>query len=133
MKVNLPNSCANLLMIIAISSLLCACITMPGYRQVINEDNFNLLIIAPNEQTKQEIQFDTMQSELVHLPMNSSINFASTDEHGEHELLIKNVSGEIIYEYRINGHKATFDTKARSWFTEHIPQIIKKSGLETHL
>ena len=132
MKKTTPLLNSKTLIVMLLSSSLCACITMPGHRQIIKENNFTLLITAPNEEAKKQILFDQTQTNLVRLPKNLSLKFNSQDENGEHEVVIKSVSGVLIYDYRINGRSAPFDNEAKAWFTKNIPRIISKSGLYTH-
>ena len=131
MRANRAISGSRLLVLILIFGLLSACLTLPGHRQTIKEDNFELSITAPSEQVKREIRFNKQQTKLLELPMEVSIELYLLDKYGKHELSITNVSGFINYDYHLNGRKVPFDRRARTWFTDQIPRIIKASSLNT--
>lgn len=128
---HLPFGSSKILTLLVLASVLSACITLPGHRQIVEEDNFYLLINTQSEQAKRDIRFNTEKGELVELPPHSSIELAITDENGMHEMVIKNLNSTIEYQYKRNGRTAPFDDATKQWFVSQIPMIIEKTGLSS--
>ncbi|MDP5148858.1 hypothetical protein [Rheinheimera baltica] len=116
------------LVILAFLSLgLSACITWPGYRHTIDQENFYLHITASSRAINKEIRFNAEETELLFLPESAQIELVVTDNIGKRQLTIKEHQGSIVYHYRLNGRKTTFGAKEREWFASQVPLIIEKS------
>ncbi|WP_083923102.1 hypothetical protein [Arsukibacterium perlucidum] len=113
-----------------LSFVLSACVTLPGHRQTIDEENFYLHITAPSKVIKEEIRFNAEETELLFLPENAQIELVVADDIGKHQLTIKEHQGSIVYHYRLNGQQLTFGVKEKEWFASQIPLIIDKAGLK---
>ena len=116
------------LVILACFSLaISACITWPGHRHTVDEENFYLHITAPSRVIKDEIRFNAEETELLFLPENAQIELVVADDIGKHQLTIKEHQGSIVYYYRLDGRKTTFGAKEKEWFASQVPLIIEKS------
>lgn len=119
-----------LVIVACLSLVLCACITWPGHRHTIDEENFYLHITASTRVIKDEIRFNAEKTELLFLPESAQIELVVTDSIGKHQLTIKKHQGSIVYRYKLNGRKTTFEAKEKEWFASQIPLIIEKSKLQ---
>ena len=72
-----------------LSLVLSACITWPGHRHTVDEENFYLHITAPSRVIKEEIRFNAEETELLFLPENAQIDLVVADDIGKHQLTIK--------------------------------------------
>ena len=116
-----------LVILACLSLALSACITWPGHRQTIDEENFYLHITAPSRVIKEEIRFNAEETELLFLPENAQIELIVSDNIGKHQLTIKERQGSIVYHYRLNGRKTTFGAKEKEWLASQVPLIIEKA------
>ena len=119
-----------LLILACLSFILSGCVTLPGHRQTIDEENFYLHISAPNLAIKNEIRFNAEKTELLFLPENVQIELVVADKSGKHQLMMKKHLESVVYNYRLNGRKTTFGNKEKEWFASQIPIIIDKAGLK---
>lgn len=119
-----------LLILAGVSVVLSACITLPGHRQTVDEENFFMHINAPNLATKKEIRFNAEKTELLSLPEGVQIELVVADHGGEHQLLIQNQQASVVYHYRFNGRKMVFGDNQQQWFARQIPFIMAKAGLK---
>ncbi len=109
---------------------LSACMTSPGHRQVIEEDNFTLYINAASKNIKNKIRFNTKKTALVFLPEKAIVKLNVVDQFGKHQLEITNPNGTISYNYKLNGNKVIFGAKEKKWFASQVPKIINKANLK---
>lgn len=116
-----------LVILACLSLTLSACITWPGHRHTVDEENFYLHITAPSRFIKEEIRFNAEETELLFLPRSAQIELVVVDDMGKHQLTIKKHQGSIVYHYRLNGRKTTFGAKEKEWFASQVPLIIEKS------
>lgn len=121
------------LLVLLLTLAFSACVTLPGHRQIIDEDGFYLYVKAPNKATKDEIRFNAEKTELLYLPSATYIELVVDDAKGKHQLNINNLNGEILYKYSVNGRQANFGAKEQSWFASLIPEIISKTRLKYDL
>jgi len=119
-----------LLILAGLSFVLSACITLPGHRQTIDEENFFLHISAPKLAIKNEIRFNAAKTELLFLPDGAQLELVVSDNIGKHQLSMQKYQNMVVYNYRLNGLKTTFGTKEKEWFASQIPLIIDKAGLK---
>ena len=110
--------------------LLSACITLPGHREVIKQDNYLFTIKAPSKQVKKEIQFNPEQTGIIFLPKNTSIELRVIENSDTHRLNIKNAEASIDFKYSLNGRTKDFGQDQQKWFAELLPQIISQSSLK---
>tara|TARA_R110002126_G_scaffold163110_1_gene311017 strand:- start:805 stop:1200 length:396 start_codon:yes stop_codon:yes gene_type:complete len=116
-----------LVILACLTLALSACITWPGHRHTVDEENFYLHITAPSRAIKDEIRFNEEKTELLFLPESAQIELVVADTIGKHQLTIKEHQGSVVYHYRLNGRKMTFGAKEKEWFASQIPLIIEKS------
>lgn len=116
-----------LVILACLSLALSACITWPGHRHGVDEENFYLHITAPSRVIKEKIRFNAEETELLFLPENTQIELVVADNIGKHQLTIEERQGSIVYHYRLNGRKATFGAKEKEWFASQVPLIIEKA------
>ncbi|KKO46707.1 hypothetical protein WG68_05350 [Arsukibacterium ikkense] len=119
-----------LLFIAGVSFVISACVTLPGHRQTIDEENFFLNITAPTLAIKNEIRFNSEKTELLFLPKGAQLEFVVSDNLGKHQLSVQKHQETIVYNYRLNGQKMTFGVNEKEWFASQIPIIIDKIGLK---
>jgi hypothetical protein len=119
-----------LLMIVGFSFVVAACVTLPGHRQTIDEENFFLKITAPSLVIKSEIRFNAEKTQLLFLPKGTQLEFVVSDNLGKHQLSVQRHQEAVVYNYRLNGRKMTFGAKENEWFASQIPFIIDKAGLK---
>lgn len=119
-----------MLILASLSLTLSACITLPGHRQTIDEDNFFLHITAPNKNIKNQIRFNSEKTDLLYIPERVRIELVVADSLGKHQLKIKNHDESIVYNYRLNGRKTPFGTKEKKWLASQVPIIIDKTNLK---
>jgi hypothetical protein len=112
--------------LVCLSLVLSGCITWPGHRHTVDEENFYLHITAPSRVIKEEILFNAEETELLFLPESAQIELVVADDIGKHQLTIKEHQGSIVYYYRLNGRKLTFGAKEKDWFASQVPLIIEK-------
>jgi len=121
---------SRMLILASLSLALAACITLPGHRQTIDEDNFFLHIRAPSKDIKNEIRFNSEKTDFLYLPERVRIELVVADNLGKHQLKIKKDEESIVYNYRLNGRKTTFGAKEKEWFASQVPIIIDKTNLK---
>jgi hypothetical protein len=119
-----------LLILACFSFVLSGCVTLPGHRQTVDEENFFLHISAPNLAIKNEIRFNAEKTEFLFLPESAQIELVVADNIGKHQLTMKKYQESVVYDYRLNGRRTTFGTKEKQWFASQIPLIIDKAGLK---
>lgn len=119
-----------LLILIGLSVALSACVTLPGHRHIVDEENFFLHISAANLQIKNQIRFNSDKTDVLYLPDTARIKLVVTDNLGKHQLTIKKYQGSVVYDYRLNGRETTFSANEKLWFASQIPMIIDKTGLK---
>jgi hypothetical protein len=119
-----------LLILAGVSFVLSACVTLPGHRQTIDEENFFLNITAPSLAIKNEIRFNAEKTELLFLPKGAQLEFVVSDNLGKHQLSVQKHQETVVYNYRLNGRKMTFGVKEKVWLASQIPLIIDKAGLK---
>lgn len=117
------------LIVVLLTLAFSACVTLPGHRQIIDEDGFYVYVKAPNKATKGEIHFNVEKTELLYLPAATYIELVVDDAKGQHHLNISSLNGEILYEYAVNGRQVSFGAEEQSWFASLIPEIISKTDL----
>lgn len=100
------------------------------HREVIKQDNYFVMIKAPNKQAKQQIQFNPEQTEIIFLPKNTSIELRVIENSDTHRLNIKNAEASIDFNYSLNGRTKDFGQDQQKWFAELLPQIISQSSLK---
>lgn len=113
------------IIVVVVAITMSGCITLPGHRQTIEEDNLFIHISAPSKAVKNTIRFNTENTQLVYLPASTQIEMRIKDAAGEHHVLIENVSGKIDYRYRLNGEKINFGITQQHWFTLQVPKLIE--------
>jgi len=118
-----------ILVLLIVSFVLSACITMPGHRHVTEEEGFYLRVETPSLEIRKQIRFNAELNGLKYLPETAWIKLIVTDSKGKHDLMIKNSDGLIIYDYTLNGQKTSFDESGREWFDSVIPKVAKILGL----
>ncbi len=116
-----------LVILACLSLALSACITWPGHRHGVDEENFYLHITAPSRVIKEKIRFNAEETELLFLPEKTQIELVVADNIGKHQLTIKERQGSIVYHYKLNGRKTTFGAKEKEWFASQVPLIIEKA------
>jgi len=122
---------SRLILLASLSLLLSACLTLPGHRQIIDEEGFYLKITAPNKAVKRNIRFNSEETGLTHLPEGARIELEVSDTLGERQLIITGSDTSITYKYRLNGRRAEFGAPEQEWFASQVPRIIDKSGLQS--
>jgi len=120
-------------MLAGLSLVLSACVTLPGHRQIIDEENFFLLISAPNLDVKNKIRFNSAKTDILYLPERAQIELVVADNLGKHQLTIKKQEELVVYHYKLNGREITFGSKEKEWLASQIPIIIDKTGLKYDL
>lgn len=115
------------LLVLVWASQLGACVTLPGYRQVIEEDDFSLQITAPDKATWRQIRTNPTQTAITALPEHTQIRI----EAGDRTLTIQGSGDAPTYDYEIDGKPAAFDAEAQQWLGAQLPRIVEKAGLET--
>jgi len=119
-----------LVILACLSLALSACVTLPGHRQTIDEENFCLNITAPSLAIKNEIRFNAEKTELLFMPKGAQLEFVVSDSLEKHQLSVLNHQETVVYDYRLNGRKLTFGAREKDWFASQIPLIINKAGLK---
>lgn len=119
-----------LVILVVLSLCVSACITLPGHRQTIDEEDFFIHITAPNSATKSLTRFNAEQTDINYLPRKTEIELVVMDSQGKHELNISSSNGAIIYDYALNGRHLEFGKKQREWFASQVPRIISETGLQ---
>lgn len=118
-----------LVILFVLSLCLLACITPPGSRQTVDEEDFYIHITAPNSATKSLTRFNAEQTDIAYLPAKTEIELVVTDGQGKHELNLSSANGVIIYDYALNGRHLEFGKEQREWFASQVPRIISETGL----
>jgi starvation-inducible outer membrane lipoprotein len=116
--------------LVILSLSLLACITLPGHRQTIDEEDFYIHITAPDRATKELTRFNAEQTGIAYLPEKTEIELVVVDIRGRHQLDIRSSPDTIIYDYRLNGRKVEFGNEQQEWFASQVPRIISKTGLK---
>lgn len=121
---------SRLIILAGLSLVLAACITLPGHRQIIDEEGFYLKISAPSKAVKRDIRFNQEKTDLIHLPDNTRIELKVSGTLGSRQLFIRRSDASIVYRYRLNGRQGEFGAAERKWFASQVPKIISKAGLQ---
>ena len=102
--------------LLCLSLCLSACITLPGHRVIVDEENYYLHVETPSKQVKNKILFNDEETALLHLPEQVQIKLIALQGSEEHKIKIRNKNGEIVYQYMIDGKRVDYEPYGKQWF-----------------
>ena len=102
---------------------LSACV-MPGHRQQIIEEDFQLRIKSPSLQQKQKIRFNKALTAIEGLPADTCIEL-TVKEDKLYELVIRSIDNKVSYAYSVDSKNILFDEHAQQWFARYVPMIAE--------
>lgn len=97
---------------------------MPGHRQQIVDEDFQLRIKSPSQQQKKEIRFNKALTAIESLTADTCIEFA-VKENKLYELVIRSIDNKVSYAYRVDGEDILFNEHAQRWLAKYVPMIAK--------
>lgn len=107
---------------------LSGCITLPGHRIIVDDENFYLHVETPSKEIRRNIQFNESETALLKVPERVHIKLIVIENGDKHRIDIEGKHDGVVYLYRINGKEVQFYPNGEKYFASQVPRIMSEMG-----
>ena len=75
------------------------------------------------------VQFTADDADVAAMDPDAEFELSDTRQGVSRELVITQVDGKLVRDYRVDGDAAPFDAAARAWLAERLPHLMRETGM----
>ncbi len=83
-----------------------------------------------NMTMKGRVDFNAGETDVASMAPDAEFSLEDTRLGKQRKLVVSQVDGELVRDYRVDGEVRPFDASARAWLAERLPHLMRETGMQ---